>query len=322
MGWLCESAITDLFAIILQADVILKLTVIHHCTLHRVVPKKVQKNIMGVRSLSETVYHRTAKQIILETCQSAGWDATLEVAGGGWRADVLAQRGNVKLAFEVQWSHLRLDDTLERQERYAADGIRGCWFFRTPPNWLIRHEPSAPRQDGGLRAWKKLPLFHLIASATGTFSVRMNDDLTPLDSFVNVLLQGKIRHCDVVRAEAGSAQHATVTFFEARCPTCSRLTRTYAVDASLVGLCGTRFSETNHETLVNHAQIIELLESDPGKASRVCRHCQSALDSETIYYARYGIHREPTYRLDLELERGISAKLPHWCYPKGERHCC
>ncbi len=274
------------------------------------------------RSESETLYHHTAKQIILEKCQSAGWDAALEVSGGNWRADVLAARGSSKLAFEVQWSFLRLDEAMARQERYASDGIRGCWFFRSPPDWLVRHEPSAPHQDGGLRAWKKLPLFHLVTSATGTFSVKLNDEMTPLDHFIGALLDGKIRHCENARADRGSSQRADVTFFEARCPNCTKLTRTFAVDANFIAVCGTRFSETNHEALLTHPEIAAVLENDPGHASRACHHCDTHLNSETIYYARYGVHRDPSQVLDIELERPISVRLPHWCYPKSGRHCC
>ena len=274
------------------------------------------------RAEGETLYHQNAKQLILESCQAKGWETALEVAGTGWRADVLAQRGQVKIAFEVQWSFLRLDETVARQERYAAEGIRGCWFFRNPPDWLTRHEPSAPRGDGGLRAWKKLPLFHLITSAAGTYSVKLSEDYHPLDTFIGALLDGKVRHCDTVRADRGSHQHVDVTFLETRCPHCSRLTRTYAVDANFVGVCGTRFSETNHSALLSHPAVIDALEADKGKASRECHHCAQLLDSETIFFARYGIHREPSLSFDIQLERPISEKLPHWCYPKGGRHCC
>ena len=94
----------------------------------------------------ETAAHLLAKATIALACWRAGYSVTTEARGPGgrWVADVLAtppDRG-APLAFEVQWSDQTLDATLARQAAYAADGVRGCWFFRRPPG--AGRRPTAP----------------------------------------------------------------------------------------------------------------------------------------------------------------------------------
>ncbi len=65
-------------------------------------------------SAPETWQHLKAKREIVLACRSAGYEALTEVSGDGWRADVLAGKGNVKIAFEVQWSPQTWEETQER----------------------------------------------------------------------------------------------------------------------------------------------------------------------------------------------------------------
>ncbi len=117
----------------------------------------------------ETIHHLKAKADIVVASQHAGYAALTEVAGDDWRADVLAVKGAVRIAFEVQWSFLRLDRARYRQERYARDGVRGCWFFRNPPPQLARGDD--------LKAVQELPIFHMFSNADHTFSVALNGRL-------------------------------------------------------------------------------------------------------------------------------------------------
>jgi len=85
----------------------------------------------------ESAEHLLAKRIIVEGIARAQWHAAPEQSGetpdvGAWKADVLASKGIAKVAFEVQWSRQTLDETLRRQERYRAAGVRGLWLFRQP----------------------------------------------------------------------------------------------------------------------------------------------------------------------------------------------
>ncbi len=78
----------------------------------------------------ETEAHLRLKQIIAEVCQELGWAVETEAAGDTWRADVLATKGKARIAIEAQWSPQADAETMRRQERYTAAGIRCLWLFR------------------------------------------------------------------------------------------------------------------------------------------------------------------------------------------------
>jgi competence protein CoiA len=68
---------------------------------------------------------------------AAGWQAEAQAEQRRrdgtfeWRADILAQRGRARIAFEVQLSNPDCTGMHERQLRYRASGVRGMWFVRT-----------------------------------------------------------------------------------------------------------------------------------------------------------------------------------------------
>ncbi len=84
----------------------------------------------------ETEQHLLAKATIVQGCREAGFEARPEHQGDGWRADVLASKSSVKIAFEVQWSTQTAEETQLRQARYQATNVRCCWFFRKMPSTL------------------------------------------------------------------------------------------------------------------------------------------------------------------------------------------
>ena len=60
--------------------------------------------------------------------------------GGLWTADVLAERGKHRIAFEVQWSPQNQEETAQRQERYRNSGVRGLWLMSRPSGLQISKE--------------------------------------------------------------------------------------------------------------------------------------------------------------------------------------
>lgn len=91
----------------------------------------------GCESSSETAEHLHAKSLVAKAVKLAGWEVDTEVTGRtpdgeAWVADVLATKGKATVAIEVQWSSQSIEQTKQRQIRYAASGVRGLWLLRHP----------------------------------------------------------------------------------------------------------------------------------------------------------------------------------------------
>lgn len=86
-------------------------------------------------SAPETKEHLLAKTIIAKAAISAGWKVTTEYKGHTpdgttWIADVMAERGTARVAFEVQWSPQTVEETVLRQNIYNCSNVRGLWLFK------------------------------------------------------------------------------------------------------------------------------------------------------------------------------------------------
>lgn len=137
----------------------------------------------------ESPEHLMLKAIVVEAIQGTGWSADVEVAApdGSWRADVMALRGKVRVALEIQLSPINAGEMKARQERYERDGVRGCWFFggrvfrtfATPPSEI----PAFPLSWTGDR----------IAEANVSIGLQK----LPVPRAVRSLLAGHFRLCDM-----------------------------------------------------------------------------------------------------------------------------
>ncbi|GAA3846554.1 hypothetical protein AFIC_000492 [[Pseudomonas] carboxydohydrogena] len=77
----------------------------------------------------ESDEHESLKAAAARTVQSlAGWQADVEVSGDGWRADVLAMRGSIKIAIEVQLSAQAKRQTGARNDRFEASEVSAFWL--------------------------------------------------------------------------------------------------------------------------------------------------------------------------------------------------
>ena len=82
----------------------------------------------------ESPVHLYCKSLIARAALDAGWSVTTErpgvsPTGEEWVADVFCERGTAQLALEVQMSPQSDAETVRRQQRYKASGVRGAWFF-------------------------------------------------------------------------------------------------------------------------------------------------------------------------------------------------
>ncbi|WP_233842283.1 competence protein CoiA family protein [Dyella sp. 2HG41-7] len=110
----------------------------------------------------ESQWHQAAKHTVRATLEALGCVATLEQPGQGelgrWQADVWGERGDMRIAVEIQRSYQHSRDYLDRQEKYRAAGVRTVWLLRldryrtllmslAKEKWRAdRHNPNLERQ--------------------------------------------------------------------------------------------------------------------------------------------------------------------------------
>lgn len=82
----------------------------------------------------ESQWHLAAKSVVRATLETLGCVATVEEPGKGatgrWQADVWGERGEVRIAVEIQRSYQHLRDYRDRQEKYRQSGVRCIWLLR------------------------------------------------------------------------------------------------------------------------------------------------------------------------------------------------
>jgi hypothetical protein len=287
----------------------------------------------------ETVYHLRAKQDIVVACQRAGFVPLTEVSGPDWRADVLATKGNVKVAFEVQWSGQKEEETWLRQRRYEKAGVRCCWFMRKPPEALVRTPTKA------------LPVFPLSAADDKSLYVEMRKNLLPLSEFAQSLLNQHIQYR--AAATLDSTQRVTVVFFGISCWRCKHFSHIYYLEEayrtrcgisvdSVEGLEGAHGGEFAPEVVAAvqdflmgaegsglHVGEIKLRFSETvGQAypSFGCPQCDAIFGEhfrmEDSLHARYDkANTSPILRKEVACPHKISAPHPHWCTATSGRFC-
>lgn len=177
----------------------------------------------------ETAEHLLAKMAVVEGINRAGWTACPEQhgttpAGDEWRADVLAIKGRVKVAFEVQWSRQDRADTERRQQRYANARIRGLWLFRqtdfpieqeTPSFKLVIAEES---KDVGVRL--PSPSYHPSLSNREAEGSMAWGQFLPLADFVAGALTGKLRYAPAL----GQTMPVEIQTVDISCWKCQKTT--------------------------------------------------------------------------------------------------
>lgn len=110
-------------------------------------PFFAHKAVGSCTTSSETEAHLQLKRMAVEAARANGWTADTEVTGISpsgklWKADVLAQRGERKVAVEVQWSSRPNKEILDRQRCYKESGVRGLWLLRQPGFPITRELPA------------------------------------------------------------------------------------------------------------------------------------------------------------------------------------
>ncbi|MHB8449972.1 MAG: competence protein CoiA family protein [Mycobacteriales bacterium] len=85
----------------------------------------------------ESLAHRLLKLELVSAVRAAGWEAELEVAGNGWRADVLATSPEGRqVAWEAQLAQITPQEIVNRHSTMTADGLEVCWVADRPRAWI------------------------------------------------------------------------------------------------------------------------------------------------------------------------------------------
>jgi hypothetical protein len=85
----------------------------------------------------ESLAHRLLKLELVSAVRAAGWEAELEVAGNGWRADVLATSPERRrVAWEAQLAQITTEEISDRHSTMIADGLEVCWVTDRHRAWI------------------------------------------------------------------------------------------------------------------------------------------------------------------------------------------
>ena len=135
------------------------------------------------QSAPETEAHLALKTLAAQAARRAGWTCSTEASGSSpsgetWTADVLAHKGQAKVAIEIQWSAQTNEESLYRQERYRQSGVRCLWLFRRP----------------GFPVSKDFPAACISGDITTGFEAHLGGQVMPLDEFLDAVFARRFRY--------------------------------------------------------------------------------------------------------------------------------
>ncbi len=288
---------------------------------------------------SESPKHLAIKRALLDACLRAGFRATSEASGRGWRADVLVPTSGRSLAFEVQLSPQGLTKTIERHARFWRSGVVGCWLF------------LEGRKLRGLTSERPdLPLFFVSEGREGEFTVSLGDRrILSLPEFAVEYSRGRIRFCE--DAVSAPTQDLQLLFYEMRCWKCGELNHPFMLGRRFKASCGavahpeeSLWEDTKSEYrpdvvlaaqrfAAEHATEPLLIPPVARRFSRTvgheylsfgCRVCDSIFGDWYVHEAemdvRYG-GAVAEAQVAIAMTEVFSKPVPHWCYPEGDSYC-
>ncbi len=177
----------------------------------------------------ETAEHLFAKMAVVEAIRGTDWTPLPEQAGctsssEEWKADVLAVKGNAKVAFEIQWSRQDNTETERRQKRYDEAGVRGLWLFRQK-DFPIGKETPAFRlvfepETKSFRILLPSPHYHPEWVGRDKDAAYLWGQSIPLSAFIKGTLKGQLRFAPAL----GLTMPVEVSKVEIQCWRCKKVT--------------------------------------------------------------------------------------------------
>lgn len=293
----------------------------------------------------ESQQHLLAKSEVLLGCKDAGWQAKSEFSEDDWITDVIAIKGKIRVAFEIQWSRQSYERTIEKQNMLKESSVRGCWFFKSPPKEIRDW-------DKKVIAKKEIPLFRIFENDNKEINVGINDNTLPLKTFVTSLLTGKIKYCS--KLKTNKMQTIKISFWKTNCWKCGAEQYVYFVADELKSKCGCSIDLINtfwddskfefYPPILN--AVSEIVNSEKGKNIRIgkikkrysytvkksyisfgCYKCDSIFGDFPLMEERIEILSNEGDVNDIVFEKEIELKTPltenkaHWCFSESKEFC-
>lgn len=148
---------------------------------------------------------------ITDVCKANGWSAEENVKTEKWKADVVVEYGNYKVAFNVCKSPRKVEETYQamRKER-----VCGCWLLLPSKNSTFLDST--------------LPCFYLIEAddIQVCFEPPYRNETSPiaLSDFVKSIVEGRIKLADKMKVH-----YADVCFIENTCCKCGAKSHIYFI---------------------------------------------------------------------------------------------
>jgi hypothetical protein len=123
------------------------------------------------------------KTLAAQAARRAGWRCSTEASGSSpsgetWTADVLAHKGEAKVAIEIQWSPQTNEESQYRQVRYRQSGVRCLWLFRR----------------SGFPVSKDFPAARVSGDLTTGFKAHLGGQEIPVDEFLDAVFAKRFRY--------------------------------------------------------------------------------------------------------------------------------
>ena len=289
----------------------------------------------------ESAEHLKLKYEILKACQESGWTAIPEYSENDWRADVFAYNGKNRLAFEVQLSKQTYEETIERQNKYTRDKVRGCWFFKK----ILK---TADYESNFILNNKEIPLFELDLDSN-EFRVKFYNRKFVVGDFVKHLLSKHIKFCSVLRSTLNPK--VDLSFFPMSCWRCGKTSHIYYVHNVVNSICDLPIGINDNGLWSNfkfeyHPQILKKaieIGNDPTngivlgeikkRASKQayksymsfgCAYCDSLFGDWFISEAYMECVEDETcinFEMNLNLSKPYEKEYNHWCFSENNNFC-
>lgn len=280
--------------------------------------------------------HFRTQQEIREILDSLGFDSKCEYRGNDWRADVYAERGYSKVAFEVQLSPQSYKKTMERQALYLRDGITACWLFENDPA-----KKKVEEED--------LPIFRIFVENGALYVSLKGRKELPLSVFIRDFVEGKIKFCQTLTP----LPKVEINIIEFPCYKCGAINHIYFL-SPFKSACNVEISEMEAEQMWSDNKFsfdrriqekVRHYAEQPGKEyinlatiksrysnlvgdsylSFGCKDCDSIFGDfyiqDAIIDSYYGNGVIERFSFETDATKEFTLNIPHWCHPGENKFC-